>query len=138
MMVTAQAAPSGAASSCSPAWIAQPTENPDKTEAGLALHPGPSYDQGVWSGLIFERCTHCTRLSVNAQAEGWRWYEDVDGVLHPFCLRCAESEFDLAPSSPPPVCVCPLCEGTLQPQPRGGWLCREHGLIVAPKVAARS
>jgi hypothetical protein len=92
----------------------------------------------VWLGLIFERCTHCDRITLNARADGWRWYEDVDGVVHAFCWSCSLSEFNLAPSASPPVPVCPSCDSELDPQPRGGWVCGDHGLIVAPNVAARS
>jgi hypothetical protein len=33
------------------------------------------------------------------------------------------------------VAICPECASGLDPQPQGGWLCGEHGLVVIPALA---
>jgi len=91
-----------------------------------------------WRGLVLERCTNCDRITIDAQADRWRYHEDLQGDVHAFCHGCAASEFGPAPSAAPPSLVCPFCDGELHAQPRGGWVCEDHGLIVAPKIAARA
>jgi hypothetical protein len=95
-------------------------------------------ERGAWAGLIFVCCASCGRLTLDAEGNGWRFYEARDVRLHGFCRRCAEEERASARASPPPVAVCPLCDGVLEPQPQGGWVCREHGVTVVSKITAAS
>ena len=83
-----------------------------------------------WRGLIFERCSNCDRPTLNARSENWCYYADSDGIVFGFCPSCAASEFGSVPSDP----SCPACDGDLLQQPRGGWVCDDHGLTVIPKV----
>jgi DNA-directed RNA polymerase subunit RPC12/RpoP len=93
------------------------------------------YDLVVWAGMLFDRCANCGRATIDPLGDGWRYYADAEGDPHGFCARCVAREFGARPPEATPVAVCPTCDDTLHPQPRGGWVCVEHGMIVAPKVA---
>ena len=88
-----------------------------------------------WPGSFFVRCANCPKATVEPTSQGWRLYGDQDGTLHAFCPGCAEAEFGDARPEPFPVALCPQCDARLDPQPLGGWVCGEHGIVVAPNLA---
>ena len=87
-----------------------------------------------WPGSFFVRCAICLSSTVEPIQSDWRLYADRDATLHAFCPRCAEYEFGDAPPEPFPVAMCPECDGRLEPQPLGGWVCVNHGLVVVPNL----
>jgi hypothetical protein len=90
-----------------------------------------------WHGSFFACCSCCRRASFDPHGDGWHFHEDEDELLA-FCPSCARTELGATWSSPPPLAVCPACHGRLEPQPVGGWVCEDHGLVVAPRLVARS
>jgi len=88
----------------------------------------------AWAGSIFVVCANCRRATADPSREQWRFYPDDDDVIRGFCPPCWATQFPLVRSRRMPAISCPECDGQLHPQPQGGWVCEDHGMIFVPNL----